>query len=312
MVEMDGHGHDHGAAAARRGPPPGPPGCGARPHHRLPRRAGRGGYRHRVAGPALRRRAHGDRRPRPRDGPRRHPRRQPRAPRPASARSGCTAWRSSPPWPTPSCCSAWPATCSSRRSGGFATRPDIASGVGARRRHHRPGREPPSFAPAALRRRGEPQRARAPTSRSSADTLGSIGVIVAAVVMAVTGWRGSTRSIGAAIGLFILPRAWRLGGEALRILVQAAPAGTDLGAIDADLRAIPGRRRRARPPRVDADQRDGGGHRPRHGGRRHRLPLPSSTRRGWCSPNATGSPTPRCRSSPTTTGAATRSAGEPS
>jgi len=73
-----------------------------------------------------------------------------------------------------------------------------------------------------------------------ADTLGSIGVIVAAVVMAVSGWRWVDPVIGAAIGVFILPRAWRLGGEALRILVQAAPAGTDLGAIDADLRAIPG------------------------------------------------------------------------
>jgi cobalt-zinc-cadmium efflux system protein len=73
-----------------------------------------------------------------------------------------------------------------------------------------------------------------------ADTLGSIGVIVAAIVMTVTGWQWVDPVIGAAIGVFILPRAWRLGGEALRILVQAAPAGTDLGAIDADLRAIPG------------------------------------------------------------------------
>jgi cobalt-zinc-cadmium efflux system protein len=73
-----------------------------------------------------------------------------------------------------------------------------------------------------------------------ADMLGSIGVIVAAVVMAVTDWHWVDPVIGAAIGVFILPRAWRLGAEALRILVQAAPAGTDLGAIDADLRAIPG------------------------------------------------------------------------
>jgi len=74
----------------------------------------------------------------------------------------------------------------------------------------------------------------------AADMLGSIGVIVAAIVMALTSWEWVDPVIGAAIGVFILPRAWRLGGEALRILVQAAPAGTDLGAIDADLRAIPG------------------------------------------------------------------------
>lgn len=34
------------------------------------------------------------------------------------------------------------------------------------------------------------------------------------------------------VGLFILPRAWRLGSRAVRILVQAAPKGLDL----ADLR----------------------------------------------------------------------------
>jgi cobalt-zinc-cadmium efflux system protein len=46
--------------------------------------------------------------------------------------------------------------------------------------------------------------------------------------------------IGAAIGLFILPRAWRLGRDALRVLVQAAPAGTDLDAISAALAGIHG------------------------------------------------------------------------
>ncbi len=73
-----------------------------------------------------------------------------------------------------------------------------------------------------------------------ADVLGSIGVIVAAVVMTITDWWWVDPVIGAAIGLFILPRAWRLGHETLRVLVQAAPAGTDLAAIDAELRAIPG------------------------------------------------------------------------
>jgi cobalt-zinc-cadmium efflux system protein len=73
-----------------------------------------------------------------------------------------------------------------------------------------------------------------------ADIAGSIGVIVAAAVISITDWRWVDPVVGAAIGIFILPRAWRLGREALRILVQAAPTGADLGAIDADLRAIPG------------------------------------------------------------------------
>jgi cobalt-zinc-cadmium efflux system protein len=73
-----------------------------------------------------------------------------------------------------------------------------------------------------------------------ADVLGSIGVVVAAIVMSLTDWLWIDPVIGAAIGVFILPRAWRLGREAMRVLVQAAPAGTDLAAIDAELRAIPG------------------------------------------------------------------------
>lgn len=73
-----------------------------------------------------------------------------------------------------------------------------------------------------------------------ADTLGSIGVIVAAVVMAATGWGWVDPVVGAAIGLFILPRAWRLGRDALRVLVQAAPAGTDLDAIRDALSGIQG------------------------------------------------------------------------
>ncbi|HZB39900.1 MAG TPA: cation diffusion facilitator family transporter [Ilumatobacter sp.] len=73
-----------------------------------------------------------------------------------------------------------------------------------------------------------------------ADMLGSIGVIVAALLITATGWGWVDPVVGAAIGLFILPRAWRLGRDALRVLVQAAPAGTDLDAISAALSAIDG------------------------------------------------------------------------
>jgi cobalt-zinc-cadmium efflux system protein len=72
------------------------------------------------------------------------------------------------------------------------------------------------------------------------DLLGSIGVIAAAVAMAVTGWAWIDPVIGVAIGLFILPRAWRLGAQAVRILVQAAPPGTDLDGLEADLRRLDG------------------------------------------------------------------------
>ena len=73
-----------------------------------------------------------------------------------------------------------------------------------------------------------------------ADTLGSVGVIIAAVLLEVFGWAWVDPVVGAAIGLWILPRTYRLGGQAVRILLQAAPPGVDLAALRAELAAIAG------------------------------------------------------------------------
>jgi cobalt-zinc-cadmium efflux system protein len=72
------------------------------------------------------------------------------------------------------------------------------------------------------------------------DTLGSIAVIVGAIVWGITGWGWVDPLIGVGIGVFILPRAWRLGREALRVLIQAAPASLDLPALQADIASIEG------------------------------------------------------------------------
>jgi cobalt-zinc-cadmium efflux system protein len=73
-----------------------------------------------------------------------------------------------------------------------------------------------------------------------ADLAGSVGVIAAAVIMIFTGWRHADPLFAALIGLFILPRAWRLGNQALRVLVQAAPLGMDLDHLRRDLAAVDG------------------------------------------------------------------------
>ncbi|RJQ11375.1 MAG: cation transporter [Dehalococcoidia bacterium] len=73
-----------------------------------------------------------------------------------------------------------------------------------------------------------------------ADFLGSIGVIVAALVTMTTGWLYADPLFGAALGVFILPRAARLGLKALRVLVQAAPPDMDLSALEAELVGING------------------------------------------------------------------------
>ncbi|MGB8862268.1 MAG: cation diffusion facilitator family transporter [Ilumatobacteraceae bacterium] len=72
------------------------------------------------------------------------------------------------------------------------------------------------------------------------DLVGSVGVIVGAIVMWATGWHWVDPLIGAAIGLFILPRAYRLGRDALRVLVQAAPAGMVVGDIRSALAELDG------------------------------------------------------------------------
>ncbi|MDQ7903145.1 cation diffusion facilitator family transporter [Phytohabitans sp. ZYX-F-186] len=72
------------------------------------------------------------------------------------------------------------------------------------------------------------------------DLLGSVGVIVAAAVIGLTGWAYADPIIAVAVGLFILPRTWRLARAAVRILVQAAPEHLDVTAVQRRLAAVPG------------------------------------------------------------------------
>ncbi len=73
-----------------------------------------------------------------------------------------------------------------------------------------------------------------------ADTIGSVGVILAAVLLELFDWAWIDPVIGAGIGVWILPRTYRLGRRAVRILLQAAPDHVDLNALGADLEAIDG------------------------------------------------------------------------
>jgi cobalt-zinc-cadmium efflux system protein len=72
------------------------------------------------------------------------------------------------------------------------------------------------------------------------DLLGSIGVIVAAVVLFTTGWAYADPIIGVGIGLFILPRTFTLTRQALRILLEVAPPHIDMRKVRADVLAVEG------------------------------------------------------------------------
>ncbi|MDH4148459.1 MAG: cation diffusion facilitator family transporter [Acidimicrobiia bacterium] len=73
-----------------------------------------------------------------------------------------------------------------------------------------------------------------------ADLVGSVAVLVGGVVILLTGWRWVDVAVGAGIGLWIVPRALRLGSKALRILLQMAPRHIDLDAVRHDLATIDG------------------------------------------------------------------------
>lgn len=71
-----------------------------------------------------------------------------------------------------------------------------------------------------------------------ADLLTSVGVVVAAIVIAVSGWEWVDPVIGAAIGLFIFPRTFRLAAQAIRVLVEAAPPHVDVDEVRASLERV--------------------------------------------------------------------------
>ena len=72
-----------------------------------------------------------------------------------------------------------------------------------------------------------------------ADAVGSVGVLIGAAIIAATSWYWVDSVIAVGIGLFILPRAYRLGKDALRILVESAPAHIDVDALANDLETLP-------------------------------------------------------------------------
>lgn len=67
------------------------------------------------------------------------------------------------------------------------------------------------------------------------DLLGSIGVIVAAVVIRYTGWAWVDTLVAVGIGLWVLPRTWILLKDTVNILLEGVPEGVDFKAIEQSL-----------------------------------------------------------------------------
>ena len=73
-----------------------------------------------------------------------------------------------------------------------------------------------------------------------ADALSSIGVIVGAAIMAVTGLYRVDTLVAVAIALFVLPRSWSLLRETLHVLLEGTPREVDLAAVRSAMEGVPG------------------------------------------------------------------------
>ncbi|MEA2468729.1 MAG: cobalt-zinc-cadmium efflux system protein [Thermoleophilaceae bacterium] len=75
---------------------------------------------------------------------------------------------------------------------------------------------------------------------SAADALGSLGVVVSAVVVLATDWRYADPIAGLLIGLLVLAGSWGLVRDAFDVLMEAAPAGIDVTDVGRAMAGVPG------------------------------------------------------------------------
>jgi cobalt-zinc-cadmium efflux system protein len=73
-----------------------------------------------------------------------------------------------------------------------------------------------------------------------ADALGSVAVIISAVVIMSTGWQAADPIASILIGVMIVPRTWKLLHETLDVLLEAAPKNVDMAELRAHIVALPG------------------------------------------------------------------------
>ncbi|GHD24089.1 cation diffusion facilitator family transporter [Streptomyces galbus] len=74
----------------------------------------------------------------------------------------------------------------------------------------------------------------------AADALGSVAVILSAVVILTTGWAAADPIASLVIGLMIVPRTVKLLRETLDVLLEAAPRGVDMAEVRSHILALDG------------------------------------------------------------------------
>lgn len=72
------------------------------------------------------------------------------------------------------------------------------------------------------------------------DLLGSAAAILAAIIIAATGWRPADPILSIAVAALILVSAWRLLRESLDVLLEAVPPSVSMQEVERRMRAVPG------------------------------------------------------------------------
>lgn len=72
------------------------------------------------------------------------------------------------------------------------------------------------------------------------DALGSVGVIIGAIVIYYTNWYWVDTIIAVAIGFWVLPRTWILLRQSINILLEGVPEEVDIEQLRHDLLSLPG------------------------------------------------------------------------
>lgn len=81
---------------------------------------------------------------------------------------------------------------------------------------------------------------RAALAHVLSDALGSVGAIIAGVLVLTLGWTRADPGISAVIGLLVLWGGWRLVRDTSRVLMEGSPAQIDIAHVEGTLRSVPG------------------------------------------------------------------------
>ena len=73
-----------------------------------------------------------------------------------------------------------------------------------------------------------------------ADLLGSVGVILAALIIVITGWEYADPIVSLLIALLILASSWTILRDTTQILLEGAPRGIDVSEVGRAMASVPG------------------------------------------------------------------------